>query len=663
VRQASPSAWLLGPAMRLMNRLNYPQKFGLIGGLLSLTLGLVMTLWLAEVQKQVNFTRQERLGVRYLLALQDMAAQIPQYQLDYSHLERQNRSLQTLLYFQAQIDQDFQTLRALDREIGPALKTTAQLAALEQTWQTLVRHQMTWSPETVQVFCQRLQMQLRDLRLQVGEQSNLILEPELDAYYAMDTVLLRLPEIRAILFQIQLQSQSIGEVAKVTPVERSQFVTQAATLKALNEALEAKLNLAIRQNSLDNFRPEMAEPLKLLSRSLDALTRSINKLTYTSELPQPDRYLAQVSQSFSHSDFLWERTIEQLDRVLQHRIRRLVVSQVSLAIFVLLIAAIVVYLFIAFYLGVMQTVSSLSAASKQMVSGNLSHPIQLDSRDELVEVVQSFKTVAEALVAANQEILQLNQSLTDENLRMSTELDITRRLQSMLLPTPTELAKVADLEIAGHMEPAAEVGGDYYDVIQENGKVQISIGDVTGHGLESGVVMIMVQAAVRALFVNHEQDAARFFNAVNRTIYDNTQRMNSDKLMTLALLEYESGTLRLMGQHEELILVRSNGSLEQIDTVDLGVPLGLEPDITPFIAETKLYVQPGDLVVLYTDGITEARNREKQQYGTARLHQVLRQHYQASALEVRQAVLDDVQRHLDQQPITDDMTLLVLKRR
>ena len=112
------------------------------------------------------------------------------------------------------------------------------------------------------------------------------------------------------------------------------------------------------------------------------------------------------------------------------------------------------------------------------------------------------------------------------------------------------------------MAPANEVGGDYYDVLQQNGKVKIGIGDVTGHGLESGVVMIMAQTAVRTLLTVEETDPVKFLNALNQIIYRNTNRMKSPKNMTLSLLEYEGGVMRLSGQHEELIVVRNNGKIE-----------------------------------------------------------------------------------------------------
>ena len=264
---------------------------------------------------------------------------------------------------------------------------------------------------------------------------------------------------------------------------------------------------------------------------------------------------------------------------------------------------------------------------------------------------------------AEAEVMQLTQQLQDENLRMGAELNVTRRLQQMLMPAEAELEAVIGLEIAGFMEPAAEVGGDYYDVIQHDGKVSISIGDVTGHGLESGMVMVMAQMAVRTLLVNGEMNSAKFLNSVNRALYENTKRMRSRKNMSLALLEYKAGDLYLTGQHEELIVVRQDGQLEHIDTLDLGFPLALEADISPFIAEVKVHLYPGDIAVLYTDGISEAMNTQNSQYGLEKMYEVLKQNRDRSAQEIRQAVIADLMKHIGKQKVFDDITLLVMKQK
>jgi serine phosphatase RsbU (regulator of sigma subunit) len=264
---------------------------------------------------------------------------------------------------------------------------------------------------------------------------------------------------------------------------------------------------------------------------------------------------------------------------------------------------------------------------------------------------------------ANKKITVLNERLKAENIRMSTELEVTRQLQKMVLPKEYELNQIPGLEIAGFMEPADEVGGDYYDVLTSNGITKIGIGDVTGHGLESGVLMLMVQTAIRTLQESNETDPVKFMDVLNRTIYKNVERMNVSKSLTLALIDYHEGQIRLSGQHEEMLVVRASGEVVCIDTVNLGFPIGLDAEIADFIDQEKVQMNAGDVAVLYTDGITEAEDVNGVQYGLKRLGEVVKQYRNLSANQIKQAAIDDVRRHIGKQKVFDDITLLVLKQK
>jgi predicted ATPase/serine phosphatase RsbU (regulator of sigma subunit)/tRNA A-37 threonylcarbamoyl transferase component Bud32 len=276
------------------------------------------------------------------------------------------------------------------------------------------------------------------------------------------------------------------------------------------------------------------------------------------------------------------------------------------------------------------------------------------------------------LAQANQKISALNQRLQADNLRMSAELDVTRRLQQMVLPHEEELEQLPELEIAAFMQPAAEVGGDYYDVLRHpDGSLKVSIGDVTGHGLESGVIMLMVQTAMRTLVDNNQAELVEIIPAINRTLYKNIERMGSDKNMTLLLLDYQpnTGRLRLVGQHEEMLVVRNAANsqearIEIVDTMPLGFPVGLIDEINGYMGMTECLLEQGDSIVLYTDGITEAEDKAKSQYGQTRLLKVIRQQTNANAAQIKTAIIADVLEFMGpEQPLADDITLVVLQRR
>ncbi len=287
--------------------------------------------------------------------------------------------------------------------------------------------------------------------------------------------------------------------------------------------------------------------------------------------------------------------------------------------------------------------------------------IEQKSRHELMRELEIKNSKLQESLEDLKRTTLLKEQLKEQNLRMGAELNVARMLQQMILPKPEEL-EIERLDIAGFMEPADEVGGDYYDVLHTDGVVTLGIGDVTGHGLESGILMLMVQTAVRTLQEIREVDPVRFLDALNRTIYKNVQRMNSDKSLTLAIVNYTEGKISISGQHEEILVIRHSGEVERIDTMDLGLPIGLDGEIADFISHITLELQSGDGVVLYTDGITEAKDINKVQYGVEKLCQVISENWHQSAQDIKDAVIADVRRHIGKQKVFDDITLLVLKQ-
>jgi serine phosphatase RsbU (regulator of sigma subunit) len=271
-----------------------------------------------------------------------------------------------------------------------------------------------------------------------------------------------------------------------------------------------------------------------------------------------------------------------------------------------------------------------------------------------------FTTVVTALRAFHH--LTTIEQLTTEKLRLQTELELARQLQQMLLPTKEELRQIKELDIAGLIEPAEEVSGDYYDVLEHNGQIKIGIGDVNGRGLQSSVVIMMAQVGVRTLLTSDESDPSRFLSILKQTVYSNLQRMQSEKNLSLALLDYQSGQLRLSGQHKSALIVRREGQVELLDPANVA-PLDFEDNLANFATQTSVQLQPGDGAVLYTDGLINAENIARECYPLERLCEVISQHWTQSAEAIKQAVIADVRRHIGSQKVQNDLTLLVIKQR
>ena len=323
----------------------------------------------------------------------------------------------------------------------------------------------------------------------------------------------------------------------------------------------------------------------------------------------------------------------------------------------------------------------LADAAKRLTKGDYNVQVPVSGRDEVALVGTAFNSMAREirehtemlehrvaertsqLASANDEIQRLYDRMKDENLRLGAELDVARKIQLMVMPTPDELERIPDLDIASYAEPAEEVGGDYYDVLYIPGGAKIGIGDVTGHGVESGVLMLMVQSVSRALYERGVTDPREFLDVLNRSIFKNVERTRSDRHLSLAFVDYANDQAIISGQHEEVIVIRNNGSVERLDTMDLGFPIGLEPNINDFLASTTLPFNTGDTMVLFTDGITEAESEDGRLYGIDSLIASAQRAHKARASGIAAAIIADVRAHIGKQKVHDDITLVVLKHR
>jgi len=189
--------------------------------------------------------------------------------------------------------------------------------------------------------------------------------------------------------------------------------------------------------------------------------------------------------------------------------------------------------------------------------------------------------------------------------------------------------------------------------------------------LESGLLMLMAQTATRALIESGEQDPRAILAALNRTLFGNLARMGGNKSMTMSLLDYQvsdeagekRGNVWVSGQHEHLLVVAPDGAVTLKDTLELGLPLGLEADITPFVDSDTFVLEPRSGLVLFTDGITEAENEHGDMYGLDRLQQVIAAAWQQPAQGVLEALLEDVHNFIGERDVLDDITAVVVKQR
>lgn len=212
-----------------------------------------------------------------------------------------------------------------------------------------------------------------------------------------------------------------------------------------------------------------------------------------------------------------------------------------------------------------------------------------------------------------------------DQLQLEGEVAIARELQTALAPKRHE---VHNLEICAATLAAKEVGGDYYDVIPVSGGAWMCIGDVTGHGLLSGLIMLMVQSMVTTIARSQpELTPAELLARVNQGLTPNIrERLGEREHVTLVALRFfDDGCVAFAGGHEDLIVYRQrHRKCERVATE--GVWIGILDEIRGATPDQELLLEPGDILVLYTDGFIEARNAHDTEFGIDRLCALIEEH-------------------------------------
>jgi len=240
-----------------------------------------------------------------------------------------------------------------------------------------------------------------------------------------------------------------------------------------------------------------------------------------------------------------------------------------------------------------------------------------------------------------------------------SEMELAKRIQTALLP---DKERMKGFEIAATMVPAEEVGGDYYDIIETpSGEKWVAIGDVSGHGVDSGLIMMMAETSILSMVNNEcECQPSAVLKAVNAVIRENLARLGSDHYMTLMAIHLNGRKATFAGKHQDVILYRAAFNKTEV-LPTRGTWLGIADDIEKHLVDVSVGIDDGDIMLLFTDGITEASNAKGEMFGQARVERLLSQYYDLPPKKLLEKVIEEIKSF--QQDQLDDMSLIVIKRR
>ncbi|HUP48761.1 MAG TPA: SpoIIE family protein phosphatase, partial [Thermoanaerobaculia bacterium] len=320
--------------------------------------------------------------------------------------------------------------------------------------------------------------------------------------------------------------------------------------------------------------------------------------------------------------------------VLQNVILSLVVMLLMIYMFAALFAAVLIF-------SISRAVNRIEKGTKAVERGDFSYRIRMKPHNQLGEMAQSFDRMTESIGS-------LLSSVAEKE-RLQSEIEIAATIQRNLLPK--EGPHFRGVSFSAHFEPTASIGGDYYDVFNlDKSRLAVAIGDVSGHGLSTGLVMAMVKAAMTTL-VEEGADERSLFQRLNELVYRSTERR---AFMTLGFTIFDLGNARIRhtnAGHLYPYLLRE-GVSAPIAIESPSLPLGVRPEITTRTSELDLH--EGDTIVYLSDGIVEAQNELGDPFGFDQLERLLVEQADRSPSAIRDTILEAVAVHSGSRPADDD---------
>lgn len=312
----------------------------------------------------------------------------------------------------------------------------------------------------------------------------------------------------------------------------------------------------------------------------------------------------------------------------------------------------------AFILGVTITkpIGELANGAKIVGTGNLNYKIKIKSNNELGDLADIFNMMTVNLKKA-QEVMIKQQ-------RLERELEVAKEIQLSLIPK--DMLQIPGYEISAFYKAAKEVGGDYYDILQINKeKFSIVMGDVSGKGIPAALIMTMVRSILHSVAMkNFNESADETLKELNSIIFKD---LKEDMFITIfyGILDISRNIIDIAsaGHNDTLVFRKKTENVEPYNPK--GFPIGTDPGprFDKVIKHQEILLEKEDKLIIFTDGITEAMNKENNEYGDARLIEVIRNNGKRNCKELLDEIIQDVNKFVNGAEQSDDIALVVLGRK
>ena len=332
-----------------------------------------------------------------------------------------------------------------------------------------------------------------------------------------------------------------------------------------------------------------------------------------------------------------------IDAVIRQAVKQIIILAVIFVVLGIIVTVILVSI-------IVRPIKSLEAGAEIIGQGNLDYTIKVESQDEIGNLARSFNRMTADLKNAQKKII--------EKEKMEQELETARKIQSVLLPK--EYPAIEGFQIVAFYKSAKVVGGDYYDFHRINDKLLgITVADVSGKGVPGSLGMVMTRSILRSQ--TYLGNACGTLSKTNSLLFQDIKR-GMFVTMFYIVLDHEKKTLDCSNAgHNPMILAHKNGEVELFNPA--GIALGLDEGkrFNNKLRPVNIKLKPGDTFILYTDGVTEAMNKQEQEFTEERLAEIMSKNVNLDPQELSDTIINELMEFTADAGQHDDITLVTVK--
>ncbi len=454
---------LLTPAVKLLNQLRYPAKFGLIFVMVFIPLTILSYLLISSLDKEINLHESERAGLSYIKNIRPMIAEVQQHRgMTAAYLNGDQSFKAKIVQKRKEVDAALTLLADTDHALGTRFSTEDKLTSIKRQWSEIKDNSLTMqTAEAIGAHTQLIE-DLLTLTIFISDESEITLDPVLDTYYLGDALVNKLPMLTEAMGQSRAIGSGVAAAGELKPAQAIKLSVLVDRIAANNRSLSAGLDSAME------FNPEVTAALKQYVEQSNNAIRNIEQLL-KEKILNADQITISSSEVFSASTqaidqafLLFDKALPVMDNLLATRIeskQQLKFTSIGIAIVVLLLIA---YLFAGFYRAVQDSIQRVNQATQAMANGDLSARLNLHSRDEMQQIADAFNDMSNriqqlirSIVDNANQLATASQQVSSAAQESARNLERQRRETDMVATAMEEMSSTVH-EVANNAAGAAD---------------------------------------------------------------------------------------------------------------------------------------------------------------------------------------------------------------